>query len=233
MGKTMQWLCIIGLFLMVSAGTITAGGGTIFTALPHTIEKNAIYVFYLHGRIIETEGRRPTHPRFGIYEYDMILKTLADSGFIVISEARPADTRTLPYAHKVAAQIDSLIQVGVPPSQITVIGASKGAAIAGFVSAIVNHPEVRYVILSICNQRMVTRWLQNGGPFSGHVLYIYETSDPIGQSCQPFFQQLAGSNLREFKEIKLDTGLHHGFLYRPLQEWVEPAVRWAKGLSIY
>jgi hypothetical protein len=29
------------------------------------------------------------------------------------------------------------------------------------------------------------------------------------------------------REILLDTGLRHGFLYRPLREWVEPVVDWA------
>jgi hypothetical protein len=29
------------------------------------------------------------------------------------------------------------------------------------------------------------------------------------------------------RELLLDTGLRHGFLYRPLREWVEPAVEWA------
>lgn len=34
------------------------------------------HAFYLHGRIIEEQGRRPTHPEFGTYAYDEILRQL-------------------------------------------------------------------------------------------------------------------------------------------------------------
>jgi hypothetical protein len=29
------------------------------------------------------------------------------------------------------------------------------------------------------------------------------------------------------RELVLETGLRHGFLYRPLPEWVEPVVEWS------
>lgn len=32
---------------------------------------------------------------------------------------------------------------------------------------------------------------------------------------------------RVARELVLDTGLRHGFLYRPLPAWVEPVARWA------
>ena len=34
--------------------------------------------------------------------------------------------------------------------------------------------------------------------------------------------------INHYKEIELNTGLKHGFLYKPLAEWVEPVVRWAE-----
>lgn len=30
------------------------------------------------------------------------------------------------------------------------------------------------------------------------------------------------------REIRLETGLRHGFLYRPLKEWTEPAIAWTR-----
>ena len=218
----------ISLLILVMLSAVPGSPGNIFSNVPKTIDTHARYLIYLHGRIIETSGRRPTHPRFGVYEYDRILQAFADSGFVVISEARPADTRALDYARKVVAQIDTLLRQGVAPSRITVVGASKGAAIAGFVSALLKNPQVRFVLLAICNKRTVNVWVNQAGPFYGKVLYIYERSDRIGRSCQPFLSQLKSDGLTAFKEIELNTGLQHGFLYRPLPEWVNPTVEWAK-----
>ena len=36
-------------------------------------------------------------------------------------------------------------------------------------------------------------------------------------------------NIPNYKEIEINTGLKHGFLYRPLVEWVRPAMLWATG----
>ena len=47
--------------------------GTISSEVPETVDAEGDYLLYLHGRIIEVQGRRPTHPAFGVYEYDAIL----------------------------------------------------------------------------------------------------------------------------------------------------------------
>ena len=55
----------------------------------------------------------------------------------------------------------------------------------------------------------------------GRILSIYEHGDPWGGSCRP----LAGQpGVRPFEEVELRTGLAHGFLYRPLPDWVVPAL---------
>ncbi len=221
--NTLRALFVTVLFVF---NTVTASERPIFSSIPDTLNPRAHYVFYLHGQIIETQGRRPTHPRFGVYEYDQILQTFADSGLVVISEARPPRTAVMAYARKVVSQIDTLLQKGIPASHISVVGASKGAAIAGFVSALLKHPEVRFVLLAICNKRMVANWTQQAGPFYGKVLYIFERSDRIGRSCKPFLPRLKSPGLTIFKEIELNTGLQHGFLYRPLPEWVIPTLQW-------
>ena len=72
--------------------------------MPEHPNPAARYLIYLHGSIIQTQGRRPTHPDYGVYEYDEILDALAARGFQVISEARPAGTKVPAYAEKVAAR---------------------------------------------------------------------------------------------------------------------------------
>jgi hypothetical protein len=85
------------------------------------------YLFYLHGRIIELQGRKAVSPDYGPYEYDGILRALAEAGFEVISEVRPSDTG-LEYGKKIAAQARSLLAAKVPPEHITIAGFSKGGA---------------------------------------------------------------------------------------------------------
>ena len=96
---------------------------------PATIDANQRYVFYLHGRIIEEHGLRPRDPRYGIYDYEEILRALEAHGLRVISEGRPQGTDPEQYAKRVRDQIAALLEKKVPADHITVIGASKGSVI--------------------------------------------------------------------------------------------------------
>ena len=216
------------LFPLIPGGA-TLSAQSIYSHVPAKIDTSKNYLFYLHGRIIEVRGVRPTSPRYGVYEYEKILQTFADSGFVVISEARGKDTKPQNYAKKVVAQIDTLLRAGIKPSRITVVGASKGAGIAVLVSSYLKNDRVNFVIIAICNKRMARYWAKNDIHLWGRVLYIYDRSDVIAGSCKDFLSTLKSEGLREFKEIELNLGLGHGVLYRPLKEWVVPAVRWARG----
>lgn len=181
------------------------------------------YVFYLHGRIIEEQGRRPTHLQYGVYEYDEILSRLGGEGRVVLSEARARNTDPDAYADKVAKQIENLLGKGVSGRRITVIGASKGAVIATLVSTKVRSPEVGYVILAGCNDWVVENHRID---LHGEVLSIYEASDSFGGTCEPIFRQ--SRQLGKHREIRLETGLGHGFLYRPMKVSTEPALAWSR-----
>lgn len=199
----------------------------VSTQLPAKPDTAALYLFYLHGRIIEEQGLRPQSPRFGIYEYEKILRTFQQRGFRVISRARPRETQPPVYARKVVTQIDTLLKAGVPAEHITVVGASKGAAIAVWVSHFLRNPSVNFVLIAVCNPRTVAYWKKNRITLHGRVLSLFESSDPIGRSCRELFQASQGRGLTAYHEIELHTGLAHGVLYRPIPEWVEPTVEWA------
>lgn len=186
-------------------------------------EIDKAYVFYLHGQIIEEQGRRPKHPEHGIYEYDEILRQLGGEGRVVLSEARARNTDPDAYASKVAKQIEDLLAQGVPGRRITVIGASKGAVITMLASTKVGSPEVGYVIMGNCNDWVVENFHVD---LHGEVLSIYDASDSFGGTCEPIFRQ--SKQLGKHREIRLETGLGHGFLYRPMKEWIEPALAWSR-----
>ena len=185
------------------------------------------HVFYLHGRIIELHGRRPEHPQFGIYEYDEILAALGAEGARVVSEVRPEDTDAREYARRIAGEVEQLIASGVSPERITVVGFSKGGAIALGVSALVAHEEVRYVFLAACSPG-AQAWLE--GELRGRALSIREASDPLGPSCAPLFER--STDGLATAEITLETGLGHGAFYLPRDEWLHPTLDWIAGRSV-
>jgi hypothetical protein len=195
----------------------------IFKGVPEKIDTRARYLFYLHGRIIEDKGTRAVHERHGAYEYEKILETFKGAGFVVISEARAKDTDIGQYAAKVVAQINALLKAGVAPRNITVVGASKGSYIAMNVSTLLKHREVNFVIMAGCGDETLKNQTLN---LYGRVLSIYDASDNGPGTCESLFARSAGLSTR--KEVKINLGLGHGFLYRPYKEWIEPAAEWAK-----
>ena len=197
--------------------------GLILTDIPERVDMRALYLFYLHGKIIEDQGIHPTSPKYGTYEYQQILNVFKDEGFIVISEARAKNTDAQAYALKITEQIRSLIKSGVHPNKISVVGASKGAVIAMLVSTALRNRNVNFVLLSNCNDDIrgafqIDLW--------GNILSIYDRNDEFGHTCQKLFDQATGLNQHE--EIELQIGSGHAILFRPLSEWVGPTIGWAR-----
>ena len=184
------------------------------------------YLFYLHGKIIEDQGANAvdTINGFGAYQYEEILNTFRKAGFTVMSEVRQKNTDPAEYAHKIVSQIDSLIKNGVNANDLTVVGASKGAIIAMLISSYLRNKDVNFVLLAGCMNNLLQSFPDI--QFCGNILSIYEKSDDIGHSCASIKEQ-SHAAIPHYKEIELNTGLKHGFLYKPLPVWVEPAIKWA------
>lgn len=195
---------------------------------PASIDPASRYLFYLHGRIIEVQGLPAIDPNYGEYEYAAILSTLASHGFRVISEQRSGDTDTEAYAQRVVGQIGQLRSAHVPAGHITVVGASKGAAIAVTVSHMLKDPLVNFVLLGSCHPSLIDEWKSSHMLFYGNILAIYDSADhEYAGSCAEMFQMSAGAGLGRHAEIVLNVGTGHGILYKPLDEWVLPTVDWA------
>jgi hypothetical protein len=197
-------------------------------AFPTSIAPAKEYLFYLHGKIIEDQGLPAIDPNYGEYEYQAILEKLAGYGFVVISEPRPKNTDSGIYAQKITRQVKALLQAGVPPKHITVVGASKGAGITILVSQLVQNKDVNYVIMAICDPATVADLKQNGIILYGNVLSIYDYKDDLAGSCDDLFSFSEGKGLSQHDEIVLKVGTGHGVLYKPLDEWITPIVQWAR-----
>lgn len=197
-----------------------------------TIDASAQYLFYLHGKIIEDQGLPAVSPDYGAYEYEAIIETLQSHGFVVRSEQRAKDTDVQGYAVKIAGQVKELLDAGVPAEKITIVGASKGAGIAIYVSHLLKNNQVNYVLLAICHPDVVSELIQDGISLSGNVLSIYDGIDEYAGSCEDLFAFSEGKELSSHAELVLDVGTGHGALYQPLDEWVLPAVSWAAHFGI-
>ena len=180
------------------------------------------YIFYLHGRIIEDQGIGAVSEQYGRYEYVEMIEVFKTNGFRVISEVRERDTDVNLYADKVVTEIQNLIDKDVNPKNITVVGASKGSVIAMLVSSKLQNPAINFVLIAGCNG-----WVRESLEINlcGRVLSIFEASDELAGSCVPIFND---SNCQPVvHEIRLNTGRGHGIVFKPLPEWMNPAMDWA------
>jgi hypothetical protein len=218
---TLSACAVLSCTVEPTADDLSGSTGLVTSELPETIRTDRTYVFYLHGAIVEDQGIRPVSPEFGVYEYEAILDALAAEGFVVVSEPRPKGTDGREYAQKLVRQIEELIAAGVPARRISVVGFSKGGGIAVAASSLLGNEDVRFVFLATC-----ASWIRNWPELilRGHILSIYEESDPVGRSCEAAF---ANSDIRpEFRELKLQLGERHGTFYRPRPEWLDPVLDW-------
>lgn len=193
--------------------------------LPENVDVSGRYLFYLHGGIIQEQGIDAVSEYYGRYEYLAILDTLEAYGFLVISEARPKGTEEGRYAQKVAAQIDTLLQEGVAPEKIIVLGASLGAYIAVETAHQLQNARIRYALLGLCSDYALDFFSKYRNELPGDFLSIFEKSDQKG-SCRTIFT--GTSTETKFEEVELNMGIDHAFLYQPYKEWVLPLVEWAK-----
>lgn len=200
----------------------------IFQSIPEKVDSNQKYLFYLHGKIIEDQGIKALSEKFGAYEYENILKALANENFVVISEARPKDTVPWDYARKVVSLIQELLNKNVPPKNVTIVGASKGAGITILISHLLKNEDLNFVIMAICGEEMINSWVKNDIVLWGNVLSIYDEKDDLAGSCSKYFDFCKGKGLKSYTEIQLKVGTGHGILYKPLKEWIQPIVEWTK-----
>lgn len=181
------------------------------------------HVVYLHGRIVQQQGTNAVSPEYGPYLFDEIVSALGANGAEVHAPVRTGEPPIEQSATRVVELVQALLDSGVAPGRVVVVGASQGSIIAMLASQRLRNPQLRFVLLGACNA-----WVRDelSPELQGHVLSIYEEGDPYGHSCDPMIATQRG--VSSFEEVDLHTGLSHGFLYRPLPQWVEPVLRWSE-----
>lgn len=209
------------LVLLIAVNVAQGQHKTLF--LPENIDAQEKYVFYFHGGVVSVDGDNAVNqsrPEWGPYEYSAILDSLRKRGFEIISEIRKEGISDSVYVDKVVAQIDTLLDNEVQPANIILIGASAGSEIVLRASAVLRNTSLRFVIMGACWPKTYMDY--EGIRLYGHFLSVIEASDQHG-TCSRIFRKRQVSS---FREVKLNTGLSHGFLYRGLSEWIDPVAAW-------
>ncbi|WP_037317922.1 hypothetical protein [Salegentibacter sp. Hel_I_6] len=184
------------------------------------------HLFFLHNRFLETHDLNELHPEYGRTEYAEIIEKFKKNGFTVISEKRNENVNAREYALEIVQQIDSLIKKGINSNRITIVGTSKGGYIAQYVSTIANNPNLNFVFIASFRDRDIEAIPEIN--YCGNILNIYEKTDPFGVSAKAR-KTSSTCELSHFKEIELNTGIGHGFIFKPMEEWIKPTIEWANG----
>ena len=119
------------------------------------------------------------------------------------------------------------MSAGVSAKSITIVGASKGAAIAIIVSHLLANEGVNFVIMGICHPDIIESFRQDQINLFGNILSIYDSEDKYAGSCEELILMSDGRGISRYDEIVLDVGTGHGILYKPLDDWILPTVQWA------
>lgn len=182
------------------------------------------YVFFLHNKFSEGHSLNESHPKYGPAAYTAILEKLQSTNSVILSEKRKPDTDPKMYAKKMILTIDSLHNYGVPYDHISIVGTSQGGYIAQYISYYAKNPDLKFVFIgsSFKNDSMNE---DRKFRLYGKVLSINEKTD-VGAKLLSRQLRFKNSDLNSFKEITLNTGLEHGFLFRALDEWIIPAKAW-------
>lgn len=218
---TLLLTTLIGLCL-AAPGEGLAPRGTIHADVPEKPNAAQHWLIYAHGHIVEMQGREAESPEFGRYEYDAILKALAERGFEVVSEVRKPGSGPS-FAARLAQQVGKLRAAGVPAEHITVVGASRGGFYTLSAAAELQQPGLSFVALAACGDATVAL----APRLRGRVLSIYDAADKLAPSCAATFA--VAKQLQASREIVVTLGRGHGLLYRPYAEWLEPTAAWALG----
>jgi len=202
----------------------STSGQSISSFLPKKLTPSDNYLFYLHGGVVTVLGNNAINqsmPEWGPYEYLNILDSLRIRGFNIISENRKEGVDDSVYVNKIALQIDTLFKANVDPKKIIIIGASAGSAITIHLSAVLKNNKMKYVIMGGCWPDTYKDYV--GLELYGHFLSVIESTDPHG-TCSKLFEER--KKISSFKEITLNMGLSHGFIYKGYKEWINPVVKW-------
>lgn len=209
------------LTLLLTAWSMAVVAKTVPSMVEIPVSSEASYVFFYHGAIAEGTVENPTSERHGVYDLSGLKQSLDSDAYYLIAETREKSASVQTHAQKLADTVSGLIQQGVSPNNISIVGFSKGGGIVATAAGLIDNRDIRYVLLASCPRESATA---DWPPFEGRLLSLYEKDDRLAGSCA--FLTQGSPKVSEFKEIELVSGLGHGEFYRPRDRWLVPVRAW-------
>jgi hypothetical protein len=209
------------LLLFNACFPISSRAVEIYDHFPSAIHADERYVIYSHGLIVEGTDPKPISPKYGLYDFPAVKQSLFDGGgFNLIAIQRPKNLVFETHVKQLEAGVQQLLDAGVKPSRITMVGFSRGGQITALASSYLAAKGINTAIIAICTDGDFAA----DPPLSlgGNLLSIYETSDSLG-SCAQLAKR---SHLISFKEVSISTGRAHGAFFKPMPEWMQPLRVW-------
>jgi len=156
-------------------------------------------------------------------DHAAIVQAFEDQGFEVSTFAYAGESR-LAYAHRIADEVRAMMDKGVAPEEINVVGAGTGSKIATLTSALVGNRHVNYALLGACDPAMKANY---NFRMSGRVLGIHDANDSTSLSCRSLWGD--SPKVSERQELVLNSGHGSALFHEPRKEWLQPVSEWATG----
>lgn len=184
------------------------------------------FLFFVHGRIVETDGPHGVSPDFGPYRYFDILQALNTGDHVLVSEQRDHEVDAHSYAKVLASRVEGLLSAGVSADAISVAGFSKGGYITLLAAKLLQNDALKFVILAGCTPGLVSGVDEKAEGLRGRVLSMVDYRDDRCFSCGPLFSR--NPQLRETSDIVFSDGDGHGHFFRPGPDWIGLTLDWSR-----
>jgi pimeloyl-ACP methyl ester carboxylesterase len=220
----MRTLGAVAIFAFLGISVVSEGQAVrIYQQFPSDIHPNERYVIFSHGLIAEGEDPHPISPKYGVYAFPEIKAALfKDGGFNLIAVQRKTGVELENHVNQLESWVHRLLDAGVKPSRVTLVGFSRGGQITALASGHLASEGINTALLAICAGGDFA--VDSGPPIAlgGNFLSIYETSDELG-SCAKLADR---GHLKSFTEVAISTGKAHGAFFQPRLEWIDPLKAW-------
>lgn len=223
-----KYLCTTCIFVFILILGESIAGNNVASDIPFHPKPEEHYLFYQHGKLIEQNGIPTSHIKHGSYDFHEILNTFSYRGFQVIAELRATNASIHGHAFRLARKINSLIDKGVAPNNITLVGLDKGGRIALVTSSYVGNSEINYVIINGCysNDSKVRQFIKKHElKPAGRILDLRLEVNRKTGPCSAFYANQ--EEVVESRELIFSVNTESGLFFKAESKWIDPVVAWA------
>ena len=150
-------------------------------------------------------------------------RAFEERGFSVQVMAQ-ADESDKEYILRVRDEIRGMIDRGVDPSAITVLGSGRGSPVTALVSVATGNRHVNYVLLGRCDENLAAN---TNFRMSGRVLGLRDAGDRSSGSCRPLWRQ--SPKVTDRRDLVVHTGMGAALFDAPHEAWMAPVSAWSEG----